>query len=342
MTIENKDYHIFNAESLEKFNLLKCEMAYILKEDKVLYNEIEQEIKTLEEAKFFKDIFPKFNTKTLNIDYKFLEFALKVIFRNYLEKFNGSWGDLIELNVKALNARNEIVIKNSKIIEKISKKFRFDKNDLKQEGYIGLIRAVERYNPKYETKFSTYAFISILNNMFKYLEEKNLIHVPWYIFTKNNKLSKKLSNRGNLSEEEITEIQDFLDNSKISIVSFDKPQPSKRFNNNPGYILEDILIDENSDFREEIEQKKDIESLLSYLPEREKNILKMKFGIFPYEREFTLREIGETNHISHQRIEQIIKSSIKRIQKVEKRNIIINETNAIIANYKNNRCLKVA
>lgn len=69
----------------------------------------------------------------------------------------------------------ELIINNQNLIYSIASKFKGDKEDLFQAGCLGLIDAYKKYNPNYNTKFTTYAYPFIMGEMYKYvLGDKNI------------------------------------------------------------------------------------------------------------------------------------------------------------------------
>ncbi len=69
----------------------------------------------------------------------------------------------------------ELIINNQNLIYSIASKFKGDKEDLFQAGCLGLLDAYKKYNPNYNTKFTTYAYPFIMGEMYKYvLGDKNI------------------------------------------------------------------------------------------------------------------------------------------------------------------------
>ena len=78
---------------------------------------------------------------------------------------------VIEMNEEL----KELIINNQNLIYSIASKFKGDKEDLFQAGCLGLIDAYKKYNPNYNTKFTTYAYPFIMGEMYKYvLGDKNI------------------------------------------------------------------------------------------------------------------------------------------------------------------------
>ena len=77
--------------------------------------------------------------------------------------------------IKLKEELKELIINNQNLIYSIASKFKGDKEDLFQVGCLGLINAYKKYNPNYNTKFTTYAYPFIMGEMYKFvLSDKNI------------------------------------------------------------------------------------------------------------------------------------------------------------------------
>lgn len=118
---------------------------------------------------------------------------------------------------KSLKVRNEIVKKNQALVTYIVNKYysakkdhKLVREDLLQEGTIGLLSAIEGFKPELGYKFSTYATWWIRQAVNNYLlNVEPMIHVPSHVRTANNKLVRKL-------REENILYQDFINSYKES------------------------------------------------------------------------------------------------------------------------------
>ena len=118
------------------------------------------------------------------------------------------------VQTKSLNTRNQIVKKNQALVTYIINKYYSNKKDhnllkedMMQEGIIGLLSAIEGYKPDLGYRFSTYATWWIRQAINNYLlNVEPIIHVPSHVRTANNKLQKKL-------REENIVLQDYITNA---------------------------------------------------------------------------------------------------------------------------------
>lgn len=113
---------------------------------------------------------------------------------------------------KSLKTRNQIVKQNQALVTYIinkyysnKKEYNLLKEDMMQEGIIGLLSAIEGYKPELGYRFSTYATWWIRQAINNYLlNVEPIIHVPSHVRTANNKIQKKL-------REENIVLQDYID-----------------------------------------------------------------------------------------------------------------------------------
>jgi len=118
------------------------------------------------------------------------------------------------VSTKSLKTRNQIVKQNQALVTYIinkyynnKKEYMLLKEDMMQEGIIGLLSAIEGYKPDLGYRFSTYATWWIRQAINNYLlNVEPIIHVPSHVRTANNKIQKKL-------REENIVLQDYIANA---------------------------------------------------------------------------------------------------------------------------------
>lgn len=245
-----------------------------------------------------------------------------------------------ELLLKAkdgnINARNKFVYSNMRLVVYVVKKYRSDKmpfTDLIQEGIIGLMTAIDRFDFSKNCEFSTYACLWIKQAIMRATEKQaRTIRVPSYMVQKINRfrrtmleLTKELgcepsieeiATRANISIEEAIKLNN-LQNDTISL--------NKKIGDDDGDDeLECFIADEQMSVESQVirnlaasELKKLIQ--LSSLTEREIKILIWRKGLFGC-REKTLEEIGESLKITRERVRQIEEKAIKKLTKTSKKN----------------------
>jgi RNA polymerase sigma factor (sigma-70 family) len=218
------------------------------------------------------------------------------------------------------DVRSRLVEHNLRLVVWVAKKFRgrgFDFIDLIQEGSLGLMRAVDRFDPRVGARFSTFATHWIQQGIRRALAEKaRCIRIPVnripevrQIHLVRARLSASLG-RAALAEEianacglSVAKVEELLP-AMASIESLDAPIRST------DKLLSDTLADRGrpSPLEHSMEQETRcaVKTVLAALPQRQRVILEMRHGI-DHPRECTLDEIGDALGLSRERIRQVEK-----------------------------------
>lgn len=229
-----------------------------------------------------------------------------------------------------LDAKQKLIQSNLKLVVTIAKKAIHSSNlpmiDLIQEGNLGLMVAADKFNYKLGYKFATYASWWIKQSMFKAIsEQSHCMKIPVYIQETLSKFSKiksemeRLENK-TVKNEEVAEkmnipankIDSFLSayTKTISIESSLERENGKEIN------VADMLADDKKSVYETIEfegLKKDIESVISTLKEREQDVVKMRYGLGDTAR-YTLEEIGNLYGVTKECIRQTELRALKKMK----------------------------
>ena len=219
-----------------------------------------------------------------------------------LDKENTRLFELYE-EKQETSVRNKIVVLNQPLVAYIigknyaALKMPIElKQDLLQEGSIGLMYSIDKFDRSLGFKFSTYATWWIRQRINNYLSSNTIIQIPNHIRAEQNKLLKRLREEGktisdvtttnvkeyDLTKKKLTRIKRAL-NSKF-VVSLQKPI----FQSDEGSsgTLEDIIVDENSSSERVVDKKIMIETVkraIKIMPEKRKLILLLRFGLIKEE-----------------------------------------------------------
>lgn len=229
-------------------------------------------------------------------------------------------------------ARNEFVKANLRLVVSIARRFnhgRMSLADLIQEGNLGLIKAVERYDYRRGFRFSTYASWWIRHAVSRALADKGReVRLPVHMIDAYHRITKakreltaKLS-RPPTSEEiaEVTEIgvakiekmRGYLLDGSLSL---DKPM-----NDEDGRSLAEVLEDPKAMGDEIIDRissaknSRRVHHLLKDLKPIEADILRHRFG-FDDDQEYTLKEIGLRYNLSRERIRQLQEQALDKMRR---------------------------
>lgn len=229
-------------------------------------------------------------------------------------------------------ALNRLVEGNLKFVVSIAKQYKnqgLSLNDLISEGNIGLIKAAEKFDETKGFKFISYASYWIRQSILEALiRQQSVVRIPLNQVGSINKLNKasnkleqdlerlpssnELSKEVNISSEKIEEIQSI---SHIKELSIDTPLSNSDEDDNSTWV--DVIENPNSvDSDKNLisdSLKNEIERCLSTLTEKEREILKLFFGI-NVEYNHTLEEIGEKFNLTRERVRQIKERAIRRLR----------------------------
>jgi RNA polymerase primary sigma factor len=249
------------------------------------------------------------------------------------ERARVDWMRRVEsTNRAAAEARNDFVKANLRLVVSIARRFnhgRMALADLIQEGNIGLMKAVERYDYRRGFRFSTYASWWIRHAISRALADKGReVRLPVHMIDAQHRLTKarrqltgqlgrqptseELATATQMPLEKIEKMRSWLLEQSVSI---DKP-----VGDDEGRVLGEVLEDPD---REEISPTGDLEwealttevrDLLHELRPIEADILRQRFGLGT-EQELTLKEIGDKYNLSRERIRQLQEQALAKMRR---------------------------
>jgi RNA polymerase primary sigma factor len=237
---------------------------------------------------------------------------------------------------RAQLSKNEFVKANLRLVVSIARRFNYGRMplaDLIQEGNIGLIKAVERFDYRRGYRFSTYASWWIRHAISRALADKGrAVRLPVHMIDAYHRVAKsKRELQGKLgrqptSEEigeatgiaaaKIEKMRTFLLDQSFSLDRTISDEDGRKFidfiqdPNAEHHTTTDMLVDQamTTEVRAQLDQLKPIEA----------DILRQRFGL-DSDKELTLKEIGEKYNLSRERIRQLQEQALTKMRRALQR-----------------------
>lgn len=245
---------------------------------------------------------------------------------NAIKNAHGSLDEKVILHGQS--ARDKMILANMRLVVSIAKKYAYSNlelMDLIQDGSMGLMKAVDRYQVERGFKFSTYATWWIRQTISRSISDTSrTIRLPVYIhdmLSVVRKVKRHYANEYGMEPdiEIISEISGIpvstlkmLELYNSDTISINQPMGDDES------TLIDLIKDTKNPTPEEYNNYKVLEvyvhSILEELSKRERDIIKMRYGIESDKK--TLDEIGKIFGITRERVRQLESKAIKKLKKI--------------------------
>ncbi|MDP9399266.1 MAG: sigma-70 family RNA polymerase sigma factor [Actinomycetota bacterium] len=238
--------------------------------------------------------------------------------------------ELRRLVADGQRAKEHMLTANLRLVVSAAKKFQnrgLDMLDLVQEGNLGLIRAVEKFDWRAGFKFSTYAMWWLRQSMTRALaDQSRTIRVPVHVAEQLSKLARL---RRHLivelgrepAVEELAAAMDLSIDKMSDLIALARDPMSldSPIGDDADAVVGDLIVDTGViDAERAVEfaaLRTQIDNLLGQLPDREATVMRLRFGLADG-NEHSLQQIGERLGLTRERIRQIEKATVARLREL--------------------------
>ncbi len=234
-----------------------------------------------------------------------------------------------------MSVRNHMIEANLRLVISIAQKYRnrgLHFNDLIQEGNLGLLRAIEKFDFRLGHKFSTYASWWIRQNIARSIaEQSRIIRIPSHMINTINAMNRA-EQRFIQEHDRLPEVSELAAMLEVPVarlsairkmawqtISLQAPLAS----GDDGSVLEDIIADDSEsgpihDYARKVLYEK-LYEMLGSLPERDQQIIILRFGLFG-QKPHPLAEVSTRFNLTRERIRQLEVQILENMRRLAQTN----------------------
>lgn len=248
-----------------------------------------------------------------------------------LGELRAVWRTLQRLHTSVERAKQELITHNLRLVISVAREFSqtgVPLPDLIQEGNIGLMRAVDKFDYRRQLRFSTYAVWWIKQAMHRAVyEQAALIHIPEYLRDSVRRVHQSQPGLATALGR-VPTVQDLAQHLGMPVerversvalvhqpISLDRP-----LRRDETRTLREVLADGQANPSQDVQEvlmqqalRAQIQRALEGLTPREADVIRRRFGLHGQPEE-PLRQIGKDLHVSHERVRQIAAEALAKLR----------------------------